>query len=419
MISILYVDDESGLTVLLRQYLQESGEFRVFTAGSGPEALAFLEQYLVDVVVSDYQMPGMNGVELLRECRRRFDGLPFILFTGRGRAEVVIEAIEYGVDFYLQKGGDPEAQFAELALKCREIVRRQRAEEELRASEERNRRVIEGSPTGVHLYELGEGDALVFLGANPAADRILGIDHAEVVGRTIEGAFPGLRESEIPERYREVARTGEPWHADFVMYRDRRIEGAYEVWAYSIAPGRIVAQFIDIADRLALEEELRGLGRQWEVVFEAIGQPVMILSPDQTILAANPAAERATGLSADEMIGRHCAGIFHGSAGPPDECPFRRLLEAGGAEGTVETVVDAGGGTYLVSCAPIYDDEGRLEKVVHLATEITDRVQHEQALRLANDKLALLSNVTRHDLRNRLMGLKGYLRMAERTTDPE
>ncbi len=76
-------------------------------------------------------------------------------------------------------------------------------------------------------------------------------------------------------------------------------------------------------------------------------------------------------------------------------------------------------GRILISCTPIYDDEGRLEKIVHLATEITDRVRHEQALRLANDKLALISNVTRHDLRNRLMGLQGYLRMVERETDPE
>ncbi len=419
MTSILYVDDEPELAALLRHYLQQSGEFRVYTAGSGPEALAFLERHAVDVVVSDYQMPGMNGIELLRECRQRFDGLPFLLFTGRGREEVVIEAIENGVDFYLQKGGDPESQFAELALKCRQAVRRQRPEEVLRASEARNRRIIEESPTGIHLYELVEGGTLVFLGANPAADRILEIRHADVVGRTIDDAFPGLRETEVPQRYLETARTGEPWHADLVTYRDRRIAGAYEVWSYSIGPGRIVAQFVDIADRLALEEELRELGRQWEVVFETIGQPAMILSPDQTILAVNRAAERATGLPADEMVGRRCAGIFHGSSGSPEGCPFDRLLEADGGEGTVETVVDAVGGTFLVSCTPIYDDEGRLEKVVHLATEITDRVRHEQALRLANDKLALISNVTRHDLRNRLMGLQGYLRMAERATDPE
>jgi PAS domain S-box-containing protein len=419
MISILYVDDEPGLVALLRRYLQQTGEFNVLTAGSGPEALALLERHPVDVVVSDYQMPGMNGIELLRECRRRFDGLPFILFTGRGREEIVIEAIEHGADFYLQKGGDPEAQFAELAQKCRQAVRWRRAEEELRASEERNRRIIEGSPTGIHLYELGPDEALVFLGANPAADRVLGIEHAPLVGLTIGDVFPGLRESEVPENYREVARTGQPWHADLVTYRDRRVEGAYQVWAYSIGQNRIVVQFIDIADRLALEEELRQLGRRWEVVFEAIGEPTMILSPDQKILSVNRAAERATGLRAEEMVGRRCAEVFHGTADPPECCPLHRLLQSGEAEEPAEMVIEAMGGTYLVSCTPIYDDDGRVEKIVHLATEITDRVRYEQELRLSNDRLALISNVTRHDLRNRLMALQGYLRMAEREADPE
>ena len=63
MISILYVDDEPGLVALLRHYLQQTGEFQVLTAGSGPEALALLERHPVDVVVSDYQMPDMNGIE--------------------------------------------------------------------------------------------------------------------------------------------------------------------------------------------------------------------------------------------------------------------------------------------------------------------------------------------------------------------
>lgn len=419
MISVLYVDDEPGLVALLRHYLQETGEFEVVTAGSGTEALALLERFRVDVVVSDYQMPGMNGIELLRECRRRFGDLPFILFTGRGREEIVIEAIEHGVDFYLQKGGDAAAQFAELAHKCRQVVRRRRAEEELRASEVRNRRIIEGSPTGIHLYELGPGDTLVFLGANPAADRILGIEHAHLVGRTIDDVFPGLRDSGVPESYREVARNGNPWHADLVTYRDRGIEGAYEVWAYSIGAGRIVIQFIDIAERLALEEELRELGRQWKVVFEAIGQPIMILNPEREILSVNRATERATGLTADMMIGRRCTEVFHGSTDPPAECPFHRVLQSEEADSPVEMVIEALGGTHLVSCTPIYDDDGRLEKVIHLATEITDRVRYEKELRLASDKLALISNVTRHDLRNRLMALQGYLRMIEREADPE
>jgi len=59
-------------------------------------------------------MPETNGIDFLKLIRSRDDPIPFILFTGRGREEVVIEALNSGADFYLQKGGDPSSQFKEL-----------------------------------------------------------------------------------------------------------------------------------------------------------------------------------------------------------------------------------------------------------------------------------------------------------------
>ena len=59
-------------------------------------------------------MPGINGIEFLRYIRLHYKDLPFVLFTGRGREEIVIEALNSGADFYLQKGGEPKSQFAEL-----------------------------------------------------------------------------------------------------------------------------------------------------------------------------------------------------------------------------------------------------------------------------------------------------------------
>jgi DNA-binding response OmpR family regulator len=81
-----------------------------------------------DAVVSDYQMPEMNGIELLKRVREAGSRVPFIIFTGKGREEVVIEALNSGADFYIQKGGNPGAQFAELANAVRQLAGRQRAE---------------------------------------------------------------------------------------------------------------------------------------------------------------------------------------------------------------------------------------------------------------------------------------------------
>jgi PAS domain S-box-containing protein len=198
------------------------------------------------------------------------------------------------------------------------------------------------------------------------------------------------------------------------------MSGAVEAWAYAIGQGRIVVQFIEIADRLALEEELRQHGRRWEEVFELCGQPAIVLNPDQTIIAVNRACERAIGLPSKELVGRRCTEAFHGTKGAPEGCPFHRLLESEEPSVQAELAIEALGGTYLVSCSPICGGDGRITRAVCLATEITDRVRREQELQREHDKASLISNVTRHDLGNRLMALQGYLRMAERgEVEPE
>ncbi|MEI6795728.1 MAG: response regulator, partial [Methanomassiliicoccales archaeon] len=87
-----------------------------------------------DVIISDYQMPEMNGIELLKQLRTNGITSPFILFTGRGREEIVIEALNSGADLYLQKGGDPVAQFGELANSVRQLYMRNKAERDLMRS---------------------------------------------------------------------------------------------------------------------------------------------------------------------------------------------------------------------------------------------------------------------------------------------
>ncbi len=128
MISVLYVDDERDLCEISRIFLEREGEFKVATAISAQEAIDLLHLTSYDVIISDYSMPGMDGIAFLKAVRERFGDIPFILFSGRGREEVVIEAINNGADFYIQKGGDPKSQFAELRHKIRQAARRKQAE---------------------------------------------------------------------------------------------------------------------------------------------------------------------------------------------------------------------------------------------------------------------------------------------------
>jgi len=129
MISVLYVDDEPVLLEVGKVYLERSGQFRVDTLASAPAALEIMKARSYDAIVSDYQMPVMDGIAFLKTVRKTWPTLPFIIFTGRGREEVVVEALNSGADHYLQKGGEPRSQFAELGHVITRSVERKRAGE--------------------------------------------------------------------------------------------------------------------------------------------------------------------------------------------------------------------------------------------------------------------------------------------------
>lgn len=142
-ISVLYVDDETDYHLIVSKFLNKNPDFSVVTCPGAQAALVLLEKRSFDVVVSDYQMPGMDGITLLKEIRSTYGTLPFILFTGRGREEVIIDAVNYGADYYLQKGGDPVSQFTDLVHKIRALYEKRVAENLARENDRRFRKTLD------------------------------------------------------------------------------------------------------------------------------------------------------------------------------------------------------------------------------------------------------------------------------------
>ncbi len=110
-VNILVADDASFVRDMVKKHLREHiPGVHILEAGDGNRALAMLKQQPVDLVLSDWEMPGMNGEELLRWVREseRWQDLPFIMVTSRGDRAHVIQAVEAGVSDYLSKPFTPE-----------------------------------------------------------------------------------------------------------------------------------------------------------------------------------------------------------------------------------------------------------------------------------------------------------------------
>ncbi|MFW6083285.1 MAG: PAS domain S-box protein [Thermoplasmatota archaeon] len=131
--NILIVDDEQFILEQSKYYLeQENEEFCIDTVSSSKEGVDSLKKKGYDIIVSDYQMPGMNGLDFLKVVQEEDIDTPFIMFTGRGREEVAIQALNMGADRYVQKRGDPVSQYKVLASAIKKTVEHRKAEKSVK-----------------------------------------------------------------------------------------------------------------------------------------------------------------------------------------------------------------------------------------------------------------------------------------------
>ncbi|MFW5927850.1 MAG: response regulator [Thermoplasmatota archaeon] len=132
---ILFVDDEEGLLDQAKIFLEKiDDQLKIDTAISVDVGLQKLEKNDgYDCIISDYQMPGIDGLEFLKTIRNeRSMDIPFVMFTGKGREEVAIDALNLGADRYIQKGGDPKSQYGLLSQAVVQEVEHWKREREIK-----------------------------------------------------------------------------------------------------------------------------------------------------------------------------------------------------------------------------------------------------------------------------------------------
>lgn len=264
-----------------------------------------------------------------------------------------------------------------------DITERKQIEQALSLSEETFRSIVKSSPMGIHIYQLEEDDCLVFVGANPAADRLLGVDNSQFIGKTIEEAFPALAGTEVPERYRRAARDGENWFTEQVNYEYGNVSGAFEVHAFQMTPGKVAILFNEITERKRAVEALRQSEKRIQDIIRHSSSMFYSHTPDHVLTYVSPQSWDILGCAPEEAMVRWQEFLSDHPINQQGIEATERAIRTGERQPPyeLELITRLGRKIWVqIDESPVLQD-GKTVAIVGSATDITARKQAEESER--------------------------------------
>jgi PAS domain S-box-containing protein len=438
---VLCVDDDPQAVDVTESYLErELDQVTVLRAVDGDDALSTLDAEPVDCVVSDHDMPGTTGLELLRTVRARHPELPFVLFTGKGSEEVASDAVSAGVTDYIQKAGSEK--FELLANRIADAIGQRRTERDLAAT---HRKLQQLHETALTLRTVDDPET-VFEHAAEAAEEVLAFDvfglftleegqFAPVALRNFEAEIePMTPEEGIVGR---TFRTGESALVDDVTEdpdaspSDEGFRACISVavgdhgvfQAISETPGAfderdlelaelLVAHVAGALDRIAYQGDLETMTDRLEALLANTTANIYIKDLEGRYRLVNDAFADQLGMNREAVVGRTDEELQPRAVAEEVRENDRRAIEQRRAV-EVEESADWDGDEriYYSVKAPLLDDGGEPWGVCGVSSDITALKDNERELERKTERLETFASVVSHDLRNPLSVAKGHAEM--------
>ncbi|MFB6296637.1 MAG: PAS domain S-box protein [Halobacteriales archaeon] len=399
-LQVLAVDDDEAFVDITATQLERKldyDEVDVITETDAETALDRIDDG-IDCIVSDYQMPGMDGLEFLNAVQKRHPDFPFILFTGKGSEEIASEAISEGVTNYVQKGSGSD-QYLVLANRIETAVERHQAQQARNAAEQRYTQLVEQTPHAIAVCSEAE-----ILYANDAfADLVNADSREDIVGLTSGDIIhPDHQE----EYLTQIGRVRSKGSVDWFQSEIRGFDGRSRLVEITGAPvtydGNTGVQLIfrDVTERARLKDELERATERFRSVFEHSHDPMLILDPEEEVFRdANSRACEVFGYSREELVSLAPEDLH-----PHDLDEFRTFMESVVAQGS--------GWTRELSCHT--NDGARVP--VEVSASVIEANGNQRVLAILRD---LQTRETRERQLRQLQGVATELLTAESRTAAE
>ncbi len=380
MIQVLFVDDEPELLKIAKTFVERDREFKAETVGSTKAADEARREKDFDCLVVDYQMPDEDGIEYLRRLRASNDKVTYILFTGHGREDVAIDALNNGADFYLRKGGEPKVKFAELRNMIKTAVAKNRAMNDAA----RLALTVEASPDAIISTDL-EGN---FKAWNPGAEKVYGAKAADVIGKNASAFFPRDKQDELWEILAKMKK-GEvfgPIQTERLRADGSRIFTSATYFPLKDMNGTIIGAsglIRDITPQWLAEQRLESSEQEFRVLVQSSPCIICRLAPTGETLFVNDYVKKVAGYDPSEIVGKNWWDVFY--PGPLREQVevLKPQIERCDISGVEMVLQDRRGDHHTVLWTSFnnYDEIGRLAEINGIGLDVTRTRIAEEGLR--------------------------------------
>ena len=398
-IRVLLVEDQDAHAELLRIRLRRfDPRFEVTRASNGREALELLRAEAFDLVILDYDLPGMNGIEILEEINASKRRLPVVVVTGQGNQHIAVKAMKEGASDYVVKEKGYELLVPRVA---RQAYDNHLLREKLRKTEERYRLLYENALEGIFVES---AHTWTLIDVNPAAEKLTGLTREELLSRSFRDLVPA-DQGALVDRLREVVlERGKDSTSDLnLLRRDGELVAVDTSITAVEQEGEPVILYIvrDVTEKRRLEQQILLSKRRLQALFDSITDYIFSLTPDRTLIMVNRKLAEAAKARPEQLVGRKCLEVLHPLASFCTDCPAEETFATGRTQFREHTFGDR---TYHLWTYPLFGLDGRVEMVIEHIKDVTEQRRLEKQL-IKSEKLAtigLLSSGIAHELRNPL-----------------
>jgi len=390
-IRVLLVDDDTNLLNVTSPYIEKlDPDFNVTLESSAKKALEKLKHEHFDAIISDYHMPEMDGIEFLKEVRKVNPDMPFVMFTGKSREEIAIQALNLGATHYLTKGGNPKSQYTTLIHTVRNAVDHNHSRQALVESEERYRLVFDNASDGILVVNQ---DTRKISSANQSFCRMMGYSLEEILALSIENLHHEDHIQAVMDDFQAQSEGRLLVAAKIPMMNKNGNIFYADITASTVHLGGTHYQlgvFRDVTSRMELEEAQLEREEIFRMIAEGTSDVIFIMDMDLKRQYLSPSVFHLRGFTVEESMAQSLEERM-----PPDSIEkmmkvfgdaLFRIKNEGRRVDPIKLELEMyrkDGTTVLVetSASAIYNENDEPEGIVGITRDISARKEAEDALR--------------------------------------